>query len=206
MRFAPLIAIFTLLGTSLLAQMRTTPTAMNREQYMASCIETAKSIPNVPAKEYCNCTYDNLLSQLTEEEVKDFIDFTSSGAEQDEMVAYAMSKPKIMNIIMGCMDPQNYNAIAAAPANSGNPSKSTSELSKKEMSDIKKSFIKECLNGLEANPVSKDFNEKTYCECAWEKIISTDDAMNFFLDSQSQSAQELIQSVAVKCLSEQLGK
>jgi hypothetical protein len=192
-----------LLLSSVFAQPK--PTAMNREDYMTGCLETAKSLPNVPAKEYCDCTYEKLISQLTEDEINDFLDFMSSGAEQDEAVAYAMSKPKIMNIIMGCLDPDNYNEKTVSGTSPAASSINFSDLSKKEVAEIKQGFMKECQNGLKANPVSKDFNNKLYCNCAWEKIINTGNAMDYFLDYESQASQDLIQKVAVQCVTEQLG-
>jgi hypothetical protein len=91
--------IFTAFGQS-------KPPAMNREDYMVGCLESAKSLPNVPASEYCDCTYDQLISRLSDEEINEFLDFMATGAEQDDAIAFVMGKPKIMNIIMGCLEPK----------------------------------------------------------------------------------------------------
>lgn len=179
--------------------------AMDRQDYLTGCLETAKNLPNVPAKEYCDCTYDKLISQLSQNEIDEFLDFMASGADQDQAVAFVMSKPKIMTIIMDCMDPDNYNSTSTASPAVNESRVKFSDLSKKEAAEIKKGFMKECQNGLKANPVSKDFNNSLYCECAWDKIISTGNAMDYFLDYESEASQQLIQKVAVKCVSEQLG-
>lgn len=178
----------------------------NREDYMSGCLESAQGLPNISAEDYCNCTYEKLLAQLTTSEINDFLTFLTPDKNQDDVMAYLMSKPKIMKIITECLQPQNNAAGNSTGAASSGNDNGFADFSDKEMKTIQKEFKKECMKGLKENPVSKDFNNKLYCDCAWDKIIRTENALDYLNNIDSEASKNLIQQVAVQCVAEQLGK
>jgi hypothetical protein len=200
-----LLSVLTLLLFSVLLSAQISESEFPKGEFMKGCLAQAKALPNVNPDDYCACTYYGLLNNMSKAEIQEFTDFSESQPTQDDAVAFLMGKPKLMGVIMKCMeggDASTYGATAT-PKQEAQAVKMESFMDDKEVAKIKKTYVKECLSGLKKDKTAGLIDGPEFCDCTWYKIANSSQGIMLFLSADSPETEKLIEQYALECLEEQ---
>lgn len=175
-----------------------------KSEFMKGCLAQAKTMPNINPDDYCACTYYGLLNNMSVSEIQEFTDFSESQPTQEDAVAFLMGKPKLMGVIMKCMDGGDASTyIVPAPKQEAQAMKMESFMDEKEVAKIKKTYVKECLSGLKKDKTAGLIDGPEFCDCTWYKIANSSQGIMLFLSADSPETEKLIEQYALECLEEQ---